>query len=397
MKTIGILLSVLIVSMFLISFSSAVFCVDGSGKSIDTTNTYCDGSILITDSCVGSSAYREQRDPCQFGCDSVNKVCRADNLEIYSNDLPTGSVTQEVTCRFSNSNVPQYCSYGQFNCTGTDSCLIRFYGMPGDNVSLTSSCAGTPNVNVNGAQRTASFDCKSQNKGFENVTCIFKNAAAEERCFSGNYSCTGVGQCSVPVNGTVGDKFVWKSSCGGDDYTVLDSGNQKGGNDYVLFYCGGDEQIPAFKQAYTLCYDGYDLYKGSQDDCRTEEAWKYVMDAVCDGRCAGSNYCGSKRFKAFTPCGNITFIRPTGNEGIVLNGTNSQCQGCSQDDQCYAFGYRGKSDYCLYDGSIKNYSVVGEACEKDYQCKSNSCVNSVCGPNGFFEKVNAWFKGLFKK
>ena len=80
-----------------------------------------------------------------------------------------------------------------------------------------------------------------------------------------------------------------------------------------------------------------------------------------------------------------------------MNETNSQCQGCSNNGTCYAFGFRDKNDYCFYDGSIKNYSVVGEACEEDYQCESNSCVSGVCGPNGIFEKIGAWFKNLFRK
>src|SRR3989339_226616 len=398
MKTLGILLSVLLAFAFLISFSSAVQCTGGGGGIINDSNTYCSGKLLITEKCSGSSAFSESSVSCPFGCDSTNKKC-LDEYSSYYSEKPNGTINQDIKCLFSNSNVPQFCAYSKFNCTGTDNCIIRMYGLPGENISLTSSCDGSPKVRIDGGQqKTASFDCRAQQRGFENVTCVFKDATKEEKCFSGNYSCTGTGQCVVSVLGGVGDKLLWKSTCGGEDSTTIDSGNQKGGNDYALFYCGtGGQQIPAFRQVYALCYDGFDLYKGTQSDCKTEESWRYVMDAVCDGRCRGSNECGVKRFKAFSSCGNITFVRPTEGEGSVpLNETNSQCQGCSNNGTCYAFGFRDKNDYCFYDGSIKNYSVVGEACEEDYQCESNSCVSGVCGPNGIFEKIGAWFKNLFR-
>jgi len=393
-----VLFGVLVVFALLVGLSGAVKCTGGNGEIINDSNTYCSGKVLVTDTCRGDSAFNENSVSCQFGCDSTNKKCM-DEYSSYYSGKPNGTIDQDIKCLFSNSNVPQFCGYDKFNCTGTDNCILRMYGLPGENISLTSSCSGNPLVRIDGGmQKSASFDCKSQQRGFENVTCVFKNATKEEKCFSENYSCTGLGQCVVSVLGGVGDKFVWKSSCGGEDYTSIDSGNQKGGNDYALFYCGAEgEQISAYRQAYALCYDGYDLYKGTQDDCKTEESWRYIMDAVCDGRCAGSNYCGVKRFKAFTPCGNITFVRPSGTDAVVLNESNSKCQGCSKDGKCYAIGYRDKGNYCFYDGNIKNYSVVGEVCESNYQCKSNSCVNSVCGPAGLFEKVSVWFKGFFKK
>lgn len=399
MKIWSILLSVLIVFAFLVSFSSAIKCTGGNGEIMNDSNTYCSGKILVTETCRGDSAFSENRISCQFGCDPTSKKC-LDEYSTYYSGKPNGTINQDVKCLFSSSNVPQYCAYDKFNCTGTDSCIFGMYGFPGENVTVTSSCDGSPIVRMDGGnQKIISFDCRAQQKGLENVTCVFKDATKEEKCFSGDYSCTGVGQCIISVTGQMGSKFVWKSTCGGEDSTVIDSGNFNGGNDYALFYCGAmEQQVPAYRQAYALCYDGYDLYKGSSEDCKTEESWKYAMDAICDGRCRGSNDCGVKRFKAFTPCGEITFVRPTGEEGSVpLDINNSQCQGCKKDAQCYAFGNRDEAEYCLYDGNIKNYSVVGDICEKDYQCKSNSCVDSVCGPNGIFEKISVWFKGLFRK
>jgi hypothetical protein len=400
MKNLVILMGVFAVFLVLsFSFSSAIECLGGNGEKMIDGRAYCSGNVLVSETCNGLSAFRESRLFCEYGCDSINKICKDSYSAIY-HAKPNGTIIQEVKCLFSNSNAPQVCSYSIFNCTGTDSCILGMYAYPWENVSLTSSCSGSPIVRFDGKpQKSVSFDCNSQQKRVENVTCIFKNATKEEKCFSGNYSCSGIGECVVSVYGIAGDKFDWKSTCGGDDTTIIDYGNQNGGNDYALFYCGeGGEQIPAFRQAYALCYDGYDLYKGSKEDCKTEESWRYVMEGVCDGRCTGSYNCGVKRFKAFTPCGNIVFVRPTGEEGsLSLNDTNSQCKGCKKDGKCYAFGNRDKSDYCFYDGSIKNYSIVGEACEKEYQCKSNRCVNSICGPNGIFEKISVWFKGLFKK
>ena len=69
----------------------------------------------------------------------------------------------------------------------------------------------------------------------EEVKCVF-DSEEKQTCYSGKYSCEGIGSCSVKVEGKKGSRMTWKSSCGGYSYTEVD-----GIAEYAKFSC--DEEI----------------------------------------------------------------------------------------------------------------------------------------------------------
>jgi hypothetical protein len=80
--------------------------------------------------------------------------------------------------------------------------------------------------------------------------------------------------------------------------------------------------------------------------------------------------------------------------------TTADCSsGCklSGDDKCYPFGERRSGKYCSSLSSEFANQKTGDAvCENNYECSSNLCVSGKCIDQGFWEKVVAFFKEMFK-
>ena len=69
----------------------------------------------------------------------------------------------------------------------------------------------------------------------EYVKCVFNNSVTNQTCYSGSglsETCTGKESCSLIAKGNKGEKYTWKSSCGGYAYTIMD-----GVDDYAYFDC----------------------------------------------------------------------------------------------------------------------------------------------------------------
>jgi len=58
-----------------------------------------------------------------------------------------------------------------------------------------------------------------------------------------------------------------------------------------------------------------------------------------------------------------------------------KCDGCVVKDRCVSYGIRmrnGDSKYCDISGSLLEQKRLGEQCENNYECVSNSCSNGKC-------------------
>lgn len=142
----------------------------------------------------------------------------------------------------------------------------------------------------------------------EQVRCIFHNSdvlynphtARPEKCLTddGNFGCVWDGNvmveedgkrkayCVATVDGAIGTKLTWKSSCGGYAYSVIN-----GGEEDVDFSC-----IPAtnvtveqiggkgFAYAYWQCYDGLE-FKQATGNCKTSEVWQKEAQEFCKYNC----------------------------------------------------------------------------------------------------------------
>ncbi|MCH7902687.1 hypothetical protein IIC68_02955, partial [archaeon] len=88
----------------------------------------------------------------------------------------------------------------------------------------------------------------------EDVTCVFDNSDSTQRCYADDGSwCSGVGSCVVNVDGYLGDKLAWKSSCEGLAFTVMD-----GDRELARFDCGVDSGSIFGVENVTCVFDGSD-------------------------------------------------------------------------------------------------------------------------------------------
>ncbi|GAF75694.1 unnamed protein product, partial [marine sediment metagenome] len=67
----------------------------------------------------------------------------------------------------------------------------------------------------------------------------------------------------------------------------------------------------------------------------------------------------------------------------------------SKKPQCGITGFRREDTYCSKDKMILTQKDRKEACEENYECKSNYCKEEKCGAKGFFSKMIYWFIDLF--
>ncbi|MCK5625064.1 hypothetical protein KAI04_04445 [Candidatus Pacearchaeota archaeon] len=70
------------------------------------------------------------------------------------------------------------------------------------------------------------------------------------------------------------------------------------------------------------------------------------------------------------------------------------CTGCELEDKCYPMGYRKKGRYCSENNEFID-QLQAEACDNNFECKSNFCVSGECISEGLMKKIINWFKKLF--
>jgi thiol-disulfide isomerase/thioredoxin len=68
---------------------------------------------------------------------------------------------------------------------------------------------------------------------------------------------------------------------------------------------------------------------------------------------------------------------------------------CPLDGKCYPFGYRKEGKYCSDEGVFKEQSKENAACENNFECSTNVCVDGKCISSGLIQKIMSWFRKLF--
>jgi thiol-disulfide isomerase/thioredoxin len=68
---------------------------------------------------------------------------------------------------------------------------------------------------------------------------------------------------------------------------------------------------------------------------------------------------------------------------------------CPLDGKCYPFGFRKEGKYCSDEGTFKEQLKEDAACENNFECSTNVCVDGKCISSGFIQKIISWFKTLF--
>ncbi|MFA5856565.1 MAG: hypothetical protein WC867_04355 [Candidatus Pacearchaeota archaeon] len=283
----------------------------------------------------------------------------------------------------------------------------------------------------------------------ENVKCIFKNSENEEKCYTASFTnkedfrfdCAGITGCDVEINGFGNQKISWKSSCGGYALSSLD-----GVNEEIIFDCSkGASDIDKirdkmFRYMYYKCYNGKEEKQGSESSCKPSELWQEYAKEACKDNCnEESGKCGVNSFSVHEDCyddtndailldcdisdlqeccklwadeNKIDYPTCEGGWNIENNICHYSCKAgekiipedvlvckdsCPLEGKCYQFGYRKSSKYCTDMGSFEDQLSGNNACENNFECKSNVCVSGKCVSQGMIDKVLAWFRNVFGK
>ncbi len=73
---------------------------------------------------------------------------------------------------------------------------------------------------------------------------------------------------------------------------------------------------------------------------------------------------------------------------------NTTCVGCFLKDNCYQIGHRKSGNYCSEEDFVEQ-KKGDENCENNFECVSNSCLDSKCIEAGFWTKFMNWFRNIF--
>ncbi len=133
----------------------------------------------------------------------------------------------------------------------------------------------------------------------EEVKCYFSDSKEVQKCYTseGDYGCSGVESCVVSAGGAKGYKVLWKSSCGGYEYNIMD-----GVAETIEFDCDEKEiscTIPfcEFGDAYKtgeVDSNGCAIYKcpekgySCQEGCTCDEKGNILS---CDKPICGNGIC----------------------------------------------------------------------------------------------------------
>lgn len=85
----------------------------------------------------------------------------------------------------------------------------------------------------------------------------------------------------------------------------------------------------------------------------------------------------------------------------ICSGTPKRCSntetsiGCNYNNKCVPIGVRIENKYCDLDKEIKDQKDKDEACNNNYECSTNVCVNNKCISQGLIQKMLNWLKKLF--
>lgn len=302
------------------------------------------------------------------------------------------------------------------SCSGTN-CNLQEGFCDGKEVSNYAAKCDFGCKNGACLQKTSSE--KDSQGTSESVTCVFKGATTEQRCYfagSDGSTCSGKESCVLKVQGKSGDKMTWKSTCGGYAYTVTD-----GNNEEAVFTCLNaevkSEEIGGrgFKYAYYQCYDG-EVFKSEGDSsCKSSETWQKYAREFCDGHCyADNSKCGVNSFGVSGECytdealivvvpASASSTAPSAVVPVQTKGQDSAASesalickdSCALDGKCYPFGYRKGGKFCTDKGFFELQLEGAKTCENSFECSSNVCVSGECVSQSTINRFFSWFKNIF--
>jgi len=123
----------------------------------------------------------------------------------------------------------------------------------------------------------------------------------------------------------------------------------------------------------------------------SREAFECPENCVCD-------FAGNvTECKKIEKCPKKTMLCPDGvcREKCEIANITTECKfGCFYNEKCLPYGLRINKLYCSLDDNMKS-QLTEEACENNFECSTNVCVNGKCISAGMIQNVISWFMKLF--
>ena len=341
-------------------------------------------------------------------CNKPMQTCILDYIVPYH--LQT-CVAGDTECISRDVNGDNFVDFGDFAeilpyfnaCRGglTESCVTSYFAP-----YQTKDCNDIrqKNEGANGTITNASNVIKT-----EQITCTFKNSDKEQECYlagqftpadEGTKFCKGEESCFINYRGYEGEEVTWKSTCGSYQYT-----KQDGEDEGIVFNCGTGEtnvteiENKGFRFARWGCYGGEEQKSEDKTSCKPSEIWQEYAKEFCRGSCyADGSKCGVNSFSVWNECysdlGDFPIVDV--GEGSTETDIGLICKdSCPLDGKCYPFGYRKSGEYCSDEEGFVGQKTGEVACENNFECDSNVCVDGECIKPGFFKRVMNWFARWF--
>ena len=308
-----------------------------------------------------------------------------------------------VWCLFKDSELVQRCSK-KFDIPGCSNIVRECYT---DNNEFGCKWEGGIVASEDG--RKYAF-CIAETASPSNVTCT--NTTNRNNNLTETF-CREV-VASPPTT------LTWKSSCGGYATSVID-----GFLDYAEFECAQSETPEdisgkGFLHAYWECYDGTEQKSAEGAGvCKTAEEWKMEAKEFCRSKChkTSSFLCGINQFSVAGECYAEPKEEPAAapieqeekekEEELKKEKPEEPkkpeekeeflfCRdSCPSEGKCYDFGYRKEGKFCSDEGLFVEQLMDDAACENNFECSTNVCVDGRCISSGLIQKVIDWIRSLF--
>lgn len=83
-------------------------------------------------------------------------------------------------------------------------------------------------------------------------------------------------------------------------------------------------------------------------------------------------------------------------QNVPLTLSNQEnCAGCKLDNRCYPLGYRKDNMFCSDANEFVEQKQANLACENNFECSTNLCIDNKCVSSGLWQKFIRWLSRLF--
>jgi hypothetical protein len=177
---------------------------------------------------------------------------------------------------------------------------------------------------------------------------------------------------------------------GAEPYAVLQikSGQESQRTEVIKLQVGEKRKVFDF----TISFMDYDAQSKTGVFLVSQESFTCPENCICD--LAGKTI----ECKKIEKCPKKTMLCPDGTcrEKCEVENITIDCNfGCFYNGKCLPYGLRINKLYCSIDDNMKSQLAEEEACENNFECLTNVCVNSKCISGGLIQKILDWFKNLF--